>query len=455
MAVTFSGFEREKYDLRWFYELVGFGLTGVALVSLPIQGWSGRVLAFLGYLPFDVLVACAVVFSIPRLVGVCRSFLIARTALAPGLVLAGAGLVSELAQASTAHLATRLAAQLAPLVVVWLVAAQGRNSRRRRGLLICLAAGTAVSAIVGLVGWGWDFIHQTALYSHRSSHPAFGHFPRLLGTVASSPQRAGNLFVVGLASLWAISLEVTKAKQRVCKGGLIAMGVAFVLALTLTASFAWVGAAVLAVGGLWKCGVSSGKHRVSLLLAVGLLVAVASYPMTVGTVSERLRGECSSVDAAHYVAVITPSAVGGGAPRCTRLSQQGRAVPTYWHAKLVSWQAFAQRPWFGVGLSGFADYAVQQFHRKQGATGSFYRQPHGIYHGLPAKHGVLGLLAVFLMLLALAWGWRSGPWDWAVAAFFVMGLHFDVDRLRELWVVWGVMAGCQLSKGCGQGKVTT
>lgn len=174
------------------------------------------------------------------------------------------------------------------------------------------------------------------------------------------------------------------------------------------------------------------------LCALAIGVAIASYPLSVGVVADRRSGSCQQLDAAHYVVTIDPIT-----HACTRLSRGGRTITTYTQAKRLAWRAFIQHPWIGVGFRGFAQYAVQQFEQVHQAPGSYYRQPHGIYHGLPAKHGVAGLLAWLLIVGALIRGWRGRAWDWCVAALLVIGLHLDVDRLREFWVAWGLLAAEQ------------
>jgi hypothetical protein len=107
--------------------------------------------------------------------------------------------------------------------------------------------------------------------------------------------------------------------------------------------------------------------------------------------------------------------------------------------------ALREHPYAGVGYAGFSDFSERCFVARYGGRGVHYTQPHGVFHGLPAKHGLLGLLGLCAWLAALKRGWRDSIWDWAVLGFLAIGLHIDVDRLRELWLVLAFLLAEQLA----------
>src|SRR6185295_383242 len=167
-------------------------------------------------------------------------------------------------------------------------------------------------------------------------------------------------------------------------------------------------------------------------------VVVASVPIERGPCSEEVVGSCRALDVTHYLAIrLAPG-------QCRRLASAGRAITPYREAKRVSWLAFRAHPWVGVGYAGCADFSERAFADRYGAPGIHYTQPHGVFHGLPAKHGLFGLLIVVFWWYALGRGWRGSSWDWGVLAFLAIGLHIDVDRLRELWVLLAFALADQL-----------
>lgn len=412
----------------WSHRLSRGGrwMAAAAVFALPWQGLRGERLSVAGsLLTFDLLLALAVACALPGL-WQQRARLLARPAAWQALVLATAGLGSE-ALLGGPDLARRIAEQTAPLAAVLVLgwAASGTTH-----VLLQRAAlwGGGLALGLSLLGWGLDRATGLQWFSDSAPHHVFGGWPRLFGTLVGSPQRCGSFAVYWLALLLAVG-PAPERGQRLRRRLCLALAGCVLL---LTLSYAWLGGAVLAAGHVVR------RWRAVAVLAAALAVCAASVPIHVGPPSAELQGRCAELDARHLLAV----RIARG--QCRRLSFSGRALSLYWEAKRVSWRAWSEQPWTGVGYVGFADYSRRAFQQEYGAPGIHYTQPHGVFHGLPAKHGVLGLLALLGWLVALARGWRGSSWDWGVVAFLVIGLHIDVDRLRELWVLLGFMLAAQL-----------
>lgn len=412
----------------WYHWLSRGGrwLAAAAVFALPWQGLRGQPLSLAGsLLTFDLLLAAAAVCAVPGL-WQQRGRLLSRPAAWQGLALAAAGLGSE-ALLGGPELPRRMAEQAAPLAAVLVLgwaASEAKHALLERAALW----GGGLALGLSVLGWGLDRATGLQWFSDTAPHHVFGGWPRLFGTLVGSPQRCGSFAVYWLALLLA-ARPASEPRQRLRRALALALGAA---ALSLTLSYAWLGGAVLAAGHVTR------RWRGRALVAVALAVCAASFPIHVGPPSAELRGRCVELDARHLLAVRT------GRGQCQRLSFSGRALSLYWEAKRVSWQAWRERPWTGVGYMGFADFSRRAFEQEYGAPGIHYTQPHGVFHGLPAKHGVFGLLALVAMLAALVRGWRGSSWDWSVVAFLVIGLHIDVDRLRELWVLLGFLLAAQL-----------
>jgi hypothetical protein len=250
--------------------------------------------------------------------------------------------------------------------------------------------------------------------------------PRLFGTFAGSPERLGSFTVYWLA----LVLSTSRAGPRWSRGGSLALGAA---ALLFSMSYAWVGGMLLAASR------ARARVRPWAVGAAVLTVLIASVPIVRGPESAELSGPCRGLDVSHFLALrLAPG-------RCRRIAVGGRALTAYQEAKRVSWLAFREHPFAGVGYAGFPEFSRQRFVASYGGQGIHYRQPHGIFHGLAAKHGLLGLLGLCAWLAALWRGWRDSIWDWAVLGFLAIGLHIDVDRLRELWLALGFLLAEQLA----------
>ena len=406
------------HTLSHWLDGVGRWLAAAAVASLPLQAVAGRPLSVFGLLPFDSLVMLATAARLPALWSSRRTWLVQPAAWL-ALSLAGFGALSELFQPQP-DLARRVAEQVAPLAAVLVLASfvqEGARGPVRRAAL--WGGGLAIS--VSLLGWvldrctGWNWV------SEPGQHPVFDGLPRLFGSFAGSPERFGSYVVYWLALVFASPLLPWRR-------ALLALGA---LALLFSMSYAL-------VGGLLLAAAHAPRLRGFALGAALLAVVAASVPITRGPASEEVFGSCRALDVSHYLAI--RSAPG----QCRRLSSAGRAITPYREAKRVSWLAWIDHPWAGVGYSGFAAFSERAFEERYGAPGIHYAQPHGFFHGLPAKHGLLGLLIVLCWFYALRQGWRGSSWDWAVVAFLAIGLHIDVDRLRELWVLLAFLLADQL-----------
>ena len=414
-------------------DAVGRGLAASAVAVLPFQALGGRPLAVFGILPFDLLIALAAAACFPRLWAGRRLWFAAPAAWMV-LAVAGSGALSELLQPQP-DLARRLAEQLAPLVAVLVIASSIRAAPQsclvRRAAL--WGGGLAISGSVA--GWVLDQVTGHHWFSDPALHPLFDGLPRLFGTFAGSPQRQGSFVVYWLTLVLATpgAPWETELRRRTHHYASLGLGA---IALLLSMSYAWMGALVLAAA-------RAPQRLRAVALGVTLLAIVAaSVPLTRGPRSAELAGPCRALDVSHYLALRI------AAGQCRQVSESGRAITAYYEAKRVSALAFWAHPWAGVGYVGFADFARQSFERRYGTAGIHYTQPHGVFHGLPAKHGLLGLATWALWLYALQRGWRASSWDWGVVAFLVIGLHIDVDRLREFWVLLAFLLAEQLSR-CG------
>jgi hypothetical protein len=404
----------------------GYGAACLALALLPLQGFGSRPLRpFASLIAFDALLGLVLVLSLVRLVRHVPR-LLAVPAGWFSLSLAAAGLVSELAQMQP-RLGPRLLEQLAPLLAAAAISAHASVRERRRGLLQAALLGGALALGLALGGYTVDVVRGTHQFASSGSHPIFDGLPRLVATFGGSAQRAGNFAVY----LLALALAAQDVAQRLVRRVAGALALA---ALVLSMSFAWLGGAALAALVLperWR--------RLGLGLLV-LALLVASVPLLRGPESAAREGDCQALDAEHYLVV--PRAPG----QCLRLSDGGRAITRYAEAKRAALAGFVEAPLFGVGYRGFAAFSDRAFAEQYAHEGEHYEQPHGLVPGLAAKHGLLGALLVPLWLWLLYRGWRNSPYDFAVVAFLVIGLYGDVDRLRELWVLWGLMAADQGAK---------
>jgi hypothetical protein len=406
----------------------GYGALWLGLALLPLQGFGVTPLRPLGGLiVFDALLALALPLSLERLLRAARSLLAVPATWLP-LSLAIAGLVSELAQ-PRAELAARLGEQAAPLVAAALIAAHASERERRRGLVLGALAGGVIALGIALGGYALDLARGTSVFSSSGAHPIFDGLPRLVGTFGGAAQRAGSFAVY----LLALSFAAGDALPRLARRAATVLSLA---ALALSMSFAWLGGALLLAFR------APARLRPFGLGLIVLATVCASVPLLRGPHSARLAGDCAELDAEHYLVVPIARS------QCLRLSEGGRAITRYAEAKRAAFEAVQQAPLFGVGYRGFADFSERAFNDKYSQRGEHYEQPHGLVPGLFAKHGWLGALLVPLWLVSLYRGWQSSVFDQAVVAFLLLGLFVDVDRLRELWVLWGFLAG-QSGGGAG------
>lgn len=399
-------------------------LAAAAAALLPFQAFGAVPLELVGSLiAFDLLVMLAAVAGAAGIWAARWQWLSVPAAwMAAGLALPG--LASELLQGQP-ELGRRLAEQAAPLAAVLVI---GVAARGAGGTVVRRAAwlGGGSALGLGLLGWVLDLWMGSSRFSEHGLHPVFSGLPRLFGTFAGSPERLGSFTVYWLALVLA-TCAVEPAWRR--RGSLVLGGAALLLSM----SYAWVGGMLLAASRV------PGRLRRWAVGAALLAVLVASVPIVRGPESAESSGPCRALDVSHYLALrLAPG-------QCRRIARDGRALTAYREAKRVSWLAFREHPLVGVGYAGFPDVAERWFVASYGGRGIHYTQPHGIFHGLAAKHGLLGVLGLVAFLAALWRGWRNSIWDWALLGFLAIGLHIDVDRLRELWLVMAFLLAEQLA----------
>jgi hypothetical protein len=391
---------------------------------LPFQAFCAVPLELVGSLiAFDLLVALAVLVGAPRIWAARRQWLFAPAAWMAA-ALAFPGIASELLQ-SQPDLGRRIAEQAAPLAAVLVI---GVAARGAVGVSVRQAAlwGGAAALGLGVLGWALDLATGSSRFSEHGLHPVFSGLPRLFGTFAGSPERLGSFTVYWLA----VVLATSRAEPRWRRRGALALGG---VALLLSMSYAWVGGMLLAASR------APARLRRWAVGAALLAVLVASVPIVRGPESGELSGACRALDVSHYLALrLAPG-------RCQRIARDGRALTAYYEAKRVSWLAFRAHPLVGVGYAGFPEFAERCFAASYGGRGIHYMQPHGIFHGLAAKHGLLGLLGLCAWVIGLWRGWRRSIWDWALLGFLAIGLHIDVDRLRELWLALAFLLSEQVA----------
>lgn len=67
-----------------------------------------------------------------------------------------------------------------------------------------------------------------------------------------------------------------------------------------------------------------------------------------------------------------------------------------------AWQLFQENPWFGVGATGYWDWATSAYGRGSGLA----MNVHGEVHRIPAEGGIVGLTIAALYVIII--GWRTG-----------------------------------------------
>lgn len=405
-------------------------LAGAAAV-LPFQAVGPRrMVDLLALLPFDALLGVAAILAVPA----CwaeRQRVFTR---APVIFAAALGLLAAVAELADPQpdLLHRIAEQLAIPVTVVVVATLASDPVHRRRILRAAVIGGAASLTVGAIGFTAQLAGLAEGFALRQSHPVFDGLPRFTGTFGSSPQRLGQYLVTWLA--------IVAASDLVRRRALLVAGAA---ALAATMSFAWVGGLLLLVPVAHR---RSRRLGWAAALAVVALTAVASHRMMVGPEGSPRTADCAALDVEHFIARVDDG-------RCTSIVRDGRRVTAYAEALRASLEAIRERPLTGVGFQGFARHARRSFQRAYGGRGVHYAQPHGAYHGLLAKHGLGGLLALllggFLVLRTARGEWSS--LHWGLAGLALIALHLDVDRLRHAWLLLGLVASAGLMRSIERG----
>lgn len=216
------------------------------------------------------------------------------------------------------------------------------------------------------------------------------------------------------------------------------------IAAALTFSHSIAGVAVAALVAGWSRWLSHRPLRVAAVAATLAVVAAFNFA---ASVSIRAIGTSPLRDDTvfHY-------AVDRGRAEIAGVNVEYQTM-SYLRLKQVAWEAFTQRPLFGVGLDGF--HAVTETAFQRGRLTAPYRtiDPHSTFPGRLAEAGIVGgltLLVLWIAIVRAAAGlWRSaGPNEWmaiaataAVAGTLVNSLNADVMNFRFLWVTLGLVRG--------------
>jgi hypothetical protein len=380
----------------------------------------------------DLLLAAAVVPLL--LAGAVRWRQLVRQPLlrATGLLCAAqllAALPRDGGQLELKHLAGPL--QLwAAVACVALVALDGQGRTVRvwaaRGGLAALAISLAGAALALLLGWHEAFLRI-------APHPLWGPLPRLTGAFGLSPQRCGEWLGV-LAALVACDYSLTVRLRRgalwCCAGALIA-----------TFSWAWIVGATVALGALRR---ASGVLRGAAALALLLACLAGSWALDVGVGTPRApAAPCDELDREHFVVI---EEGGRCAPAAGGLDGS-RPLTLQLFAKQVAWAAFRRHPLLGVGTGAYNRFGASIARERFGSDAfPYYDAPHSTPLGALATGGLVGGLALLVWLVAVLRA-RPAPgsaerWLWlALVGLCLDGLNADVLRLRELWLLLGLLAG--------------
>jgi hypothetical protein len=259
--------------------------------------------------------------------------------------------------------------------------------------------------------------------------PYAGDVLRLLAFTAS-PTMFACALMVSLA--FALARYLTRDDSSSLATG--ALGV-MVLALGLTFSHAWAGAAFAVLIVLWPALSGARYARVAGLVIVLGLTVVFNVSLVVSVRNPDLS---YAVDSGHATVA-------------------GRtfdfAVMSYFRLKQIAWEAFMAQPLTGRGLDRFHELTRAAY--EQGRLPHLYREidPHSALLGRLAETGVLGgITLVTLWTTLLITGARlarsAREWEWfaragcaAIAGLLLAGVNVDIMNFRFLWAAMGVVRG--------------
>jgi hypothetical protein len=426
-------------------------------VCLGIQGigqWSWRsflpfnIIDFFWMLGFALTLALAVA---RRRAGLGNRFVLAILALAAAFAVSG--LVSE----DSAGAARDIVRQFLMAASVWTVSQVASRREHRDLILRVFVIGGVVATAVSLVGYLVVAIacgdQQGILpFVFASGHPLFDGWPRLSGTHGHSPQHFGEFLMV-LMAMASVPLFAADRLRAILPRSVVVAGLSG-LALLLTFSFAWVGAAV-ALSGLAAARLRSPMGRIVLGIAIAVTVVLATAKMNYGpatglTDEQALEGlPCETVNPDHQVVAFERD-------RClvSVVDWPRRSIETlYAAAKLTAIEAFSRHPVLGVGPGGFERVARDAIRDRFGTErGVYYDTPHSLYLYAVSSGGIVGGLAL-VFLMGVIFGGRPSRVEgdprsettyraiwWVVVAFLVLGINVDVITYRSFWFLIGLLA---------------
>lgn len=270
-------------------------------------------------------------------------------------------------------------------------------------------AGTAaaLAATAVLVALGSAALRERVLYE--GGGVAGLPFPRLAGPFLH-PNMLGDYLVVSALLLWGLWPEVAGRRAR---GALAVLGAALAAALVLTASTAWVGAGVAAVGVGWLLAREGRKGVGATLGLAGVGVAGVTAVLLVVPLSVRVLG----LDLAT-----------------------GAIRPAIWGSAL---RPFLERPLWGVGASPYVAEALDPL---WGYVGLW--DAHNAYLSVLGQFGLVGfaLAAVGVWLVvdgalrARVPGRPRAALALALTAVAVNAVFLASEDLRHAWLLLGVAA---------------
>lgn len=278
-------------------------------------------------------------------------------------------------------------------------------------------------------------------------HPVLGAVPRLTGTYGRSPEHFAEfvLLVVMLVSM-AVERGVLTRRWRWL---LVLAGVALVLTLSIAAATG----VILGAYAL----VRSSKRRWLRVSAVGgvlMALSLLSWVVNVGLPYDGpTRGLCHHLESGYRVAGVSLPFSRNNKERLCRLaiatSPYRRAITLYWESKRFGVEAFVEHPLIGIGSVLYprnAQSSAEKRYFRGGTTGvSIYGAPHSIWFSTGATHGVIGVLALVLLVFAL-WSTRSlrdmgYRWVWlGTVVFMFIGIDIAVLYVIPFRFLLGVLA---------------
>ncbi len=449
-------------ELAFIQRYRGASRAALALsaFSLPFYGAGDFVPTVFG-LPLNLLIPVAA--SPLFVVSIARSRKrLPRNPLFSGVLLLA---LAQLLAAAFSPVKASLSEWGAPLLMVVLIAALAaetadpafRRTVLRWGIFGGLSAmaislaGAALTALFGDPAMGHAFYFS-------GSHAVLSGLPRLTGTFSHYPQAFGEYLVFLMALLFAAranpeSPADAPVTPRVRTAGLVLSA----LCLFLTFSYAWVGGFLL-WGLAWQHS-KPGRRSVQIVPPVLLVTLAFGWLMNLGPpLSTKERGlverDCRLSDT--YTTVTWARLDADLKLRDCRQYVDARPYPhlrrTYGESKRAALAAFLKRPLFGFGHAGYDDFSRRRLEAiHPGPWIMRYRDPHGIFHGIPALYGLPGLAALILLGLGfrrvfrnhMTWTEnRAEPWFlFGILAFSLIGLNLWVLRSRALWFLFGLALG--------------